>query len=347
MADIPGTRVHLVYPANNDAIVHYLGDVCARCINQNLYFRIGDTDDVTDGWQNGSPHAVRVHILYYDTGTETIQIVASTDGSTQTTTTVVTKGGTGAWKWASKDVTIQGAHLIWQNFNNADFYLTSTGELALAAVVIVDTTYLAEAVWVAQPLLVYTMLYKPYISDFTNADHAHSGGAQASKLTQANSHQSPDTDTATTALHHTLGTGANQAAAGNHTHTIKTIMGGHGEIGTVGAGANSFLAPYGSLYGTYNRARQSMPVAGTLRNFYVSTFSAQPGGGSLVFTLYKNGVAAAITVTVAAGAAANIFSDTTNTVTVAAGDTIAVEAQNNAGGAASAQIAGWTLELDT
>ena len=39
MADIPGTRVHLVYPANNDAIVHYLGDVCARCINQNLYFR--------------------------------------------------------------------------------------------------------------------------------------------------------------------------------------------------------------------------------------------------------------------------------------------------------------------
>jgi hypothetical protein len=28
-----------------------------------------------------------------------------------------------------------------------------------------------------------------------------------------------DTDTATTALHHTLGTGANQAAAGNHTHS--------------------------------------------------------------------------------------------------------------------------------
>lgn len=28
-----------------------------------------------------------------------------------------------------------------------------------------------------------------------------------------------DTDTATTALHHTLGTGANQAAQGSHTHT--------------------------------------------------------------------------------------------------------------------------------
>lgn len=40
----------------------------------------------------------------------------------------------------------------------------------------------------------------------------------ADTLTQAATHGSPDTDTATTALHHTLGTGANQAAAGNHTH---------------------------------------------------------------------------------------------------------------------------------
>lgn len=44
-------------------------------------------------------------------------------------------------------------------------------------------------------------------STFTPATHTH---------TQAQSHGSPDTDTATTALHHTLGTGANQAAAGTH-----------------------------------------------------------------------------------------------------------------------------------
>lgn len=42
---------------------------------------------------------------------------------------------------------------------------------------------------------------------FTPATHTH---------TQAQSHNSPDTDTATSALHHTLGTGANQAAAGSH-----------------------------------------------------------------------------------------------------------------------------------
>lgn len=43
--------------------------------------------------------------------------------------------------------------------------------------------------------------------------------AQASHThTQAQSHFSADTDQSATALHHTLGTGASQAAAGNHTH---------------------------------------------------------------------------------------------------------------------------------
>jgi len=46
-----------------------------------------------------------------------------------------------------------------------------------------------------------------------NHDHA------SNKLAQSNTHESPDTDTAPTALHHTLGTGANQAAAGNHNHS--------------------------------------------------------------------------------------------------------------------------------
>jgi hypothetical protein len=36
--------------------------------------------------------------------------------------------------------------------------------------------------------------------------------------TQAESHYTPDTDAATTSLHHTIGASATQAAAGNHTH---------------------------------------------------------------------------------------------------------------------------------
>lgn len=48
--------------------------------------------------------------------------------------------------------------------------------------------------------------------------HSHDGSTprHGSKLAQANTHQFPDTDASTSALHHTLGLGANQAAAGNH-----------------------------------------------------------------------------------------------------------------------------------
>lgn len=52
--------------------------------------------------------------------------------------------------------------------------------------------------------------------------HDHSGSTsdttKGAKLKQANTHEQADTDSAATALHHTLGTGAYQAAPGNHTH---------------------------------------------------------------------------------------------------------------------------------
>lgn len=67
--------------------------------------------------------------------------------------------------------------------------------------------------------------------------HDHSGDpgdrSKGSKLTQANTHQSPDTDTSATALHHTLAshlpivastTGRYQAAAGNHTHPYTDLV---------------------------------------------------------------------------------------------------------------------------
>lgn len=44
--------------------------------------------------------------------------------------------------------------------------------------------------------------------------HIHTGTTDSPKLSQANTHESPDTDSALTALHHTLGTGANQACSG-------------------------------------------------------------------------------------------------------------------------------------
>jgi hypothetical protein len=89
-----------------------------------------------------------------------------------------------------------------------------------------------------------------------------------------------------------------------------------------------------------------VPVAGTLRDFYVVTTASQPSGtgNTLVFTILKNGSATSMVVTVAAGAAAGKFSDTTDTVTLAAGDEISVQAKNNAS-TTSAAIADMSVLL--
>jgi hypothetical protein len=69
--------------------------------------------------------------------------------------------------------------------------------------------------------------------------HDHSGATgHAPKLSQANTHQSADTDSATGAIHHTLGTGATQAAAGNHQHeTFGVVFTNAGEVALRGDGS--------------------------------------------------------------------------------------------------------------
>jgi hypothetical protein len=54
--------------------------------------------------------------------------------------------------------------------------------------------------------------------DFTALAHTHAGTTNGNKLLQANTHETPDTDAATSSLHHTIGTTATTAAAGNHGH---------------------------------------------------------------------------------------------------------------------------------
>lgn len=58
--------------------------------------------------------------------------------------------------------------------------------------------------------------------------HDHSGTSsdrlKGGKLQQANTHEGADTDSSVTAIHHTLGTGANQAAAGDHNHEYATLL---------------------------------------------------------------------------------------------------------------------------
>jgi hypothetical protein len=86
----------------------------------------------------------------------------------------------------------------------------------------------------------------------------------------------------------------------------------------------------GSSSSTTESQRQMvMPAAFTIKNLFVVTNTAQPNDGPLVFTVRKNGVDTTLTVTVAANAAASTVSDTTHTVSFAAGDLLSMKIVNN------------------
>jgi hypothetical protein len=78
----------------------------------------------------------------------------------------------------------------------------------------IDTSTSPFTVWLCKNNAVGASVWTTVLE----GNHAHDGTAGV-KLAQANTHETPDTDSATTALHHTIGTGANNAAAGNHTHS--------------------------------------------------------------------------------------------------------------------------------
>src|SRR3954464_3477947 len=61
-------------------------------------------------------------------------------------------------------------------------------------------------------------------NNVTQLTHSHDGtGLNGLPLRQSNTHEVPDTDSASTALHHTIGSGAFQSAAGNHNHDTKYV----------------------------------------------------------------------------------------------------------------------------
>lgn len=105
------------------------------------------------------------------------------------------------------------------------------------------------------------------------------------------------------------------------------------------AGNGNTVTASSTLYGQFffasslsvESARQNvMPFACTIKNLYVRTSTAQSGTGNMVITIRKNGAATALTLTIAAGAAAGTFTDLVNSFTVVAGDLLSIELVNNA-----------------
>lgn len=111
--------------------------------------------------------------------------------------------------------------------------------------------------------------------------HAHDGVDGTNKLAQANTHESPDTDVATSSLHHTLGSGANQAAAGNHTHDLVKIFHSQAILSIEGVVAVAGTKPL----------RVYIPYVGTgatIEEVFVSVATA-PVGAGLQIDVNKNG----------------------------------------------------------
>lgn len=117
----------------------------------------------------------------------------------------------------------------------------------------------------------------------------------------------------------------------------------HGNSATIAASTTNYSAPaFTALSATSIAA--FITTAGTGKNFYLRTASAQPASGTLVCTVTINGVDSAITFTVAAGAAAGTYSDTTHSASISAGDRIGFKLVNNATGV-SAHIGALALGL--
>lgn len=109
----------------------------------------------------------------------------------------------------------------------------------------------------------------------------------------------------------------------------------------VAAGATSYYGA-GVADGSVAIKSWGSPVDCTITRSYFRTNSAQPGTGSMVVTVYVEGAATAITWTIAAGGAATLLSDTTNTASVAAGNRVSFQVVNNASGT-SAQVLDFSL----
>jgi hypothetical protein len=111
--------------------------------------------------------------------------------------------------------------------------------------------------------------------------------------------------------------------------------------GIVSASTTQYLCIGGgtSAANSTEANRQNLvPTSGILKNFHLATNTTMPGTGSLTLTIRKNGVDTPIVIVIAASTPAGLFSDTTNSVGVAAGDLISIKAVNSASGSSSALI---------
>lgn len=135
-------------------------------------------------------------------------------------------------------------------------------------------------------------------------------------------------------------------SGGGRRITNNIISGGSQLLGGVlGITGNLF-----STFGTNSTANpieinRQVPMAksGTISNFYVSTTTTQSGLGSLIITIRRNGINSSIIITINPNAPAGVYSNTTDSLSVNAGDLISISFQNAAG---TTQISGFSAKFE-
>lgn len=125
-----------------------------------------------------------------------------------------------------------------------------------------------------------------FLNDFTGINGTLSGTLTVATVTltnalpQSKTHGSPDTDASAAALHHTLGTSAFQAAAGNHTHDAATGL-SSGVVAIARGGTNGSAAPLAGAIAYGNGSAYAFTSAGTSGQFLKSAGSGAPSWASL------------------------------------------------------------------
>lgn len=102
---------------------------------------------------------------------------------------------------------------------------------------------------------------------------------------------------------------------------------------TVGASSTVFAAISGltTFNATESNRHFAVPVAGTIKNFYVKMSGTQSATGTLVITIRNNATSSSVTVTVSnADGVSPTKSDNVNSLSISAGDLLSIQLVNNA-----------------
>ncbi len=174
----PPNRLEIVDGAPEPLFSRKVGEICVYVNNASLYFGAGDDDDVGDadgaGWKDPATNlTLKLIIEYFDKGTEQIRIGYTTDGSSETLATIVTKTNTKEWKkerivlsnvrFGTSYYGIDANEIVGGggDHNNADFRIFCTGDLWVKSIAITNRTTKASLRFPAYEYLNQTNVVPP------------------------------------------------------------------------------------------------------------------------------------------------------------------------------------------